>query len=222
MKRLLMVNGSGETLPYHTLIIRNIDGLKFTYNGIAWDTHIKELVTVGKRMVNSLLRILNNPCLSLYVKRQVILSILQPLLEYGSEVWRCTTSQSKALDAVLLAACKKILGCSSKTCSEAVWSDSGIEPLNLRRNKRKVVWFLRLLKKGKDSFCKKVFKKEWNKCKIPGRKRKQWKKCVLDIISDMDLTSTSLASKEAVLNINNAFKNFVISSLHSGMCKKSN
>ena len=57
---------------------------------------------------------------------------------------------------MLLAACKKILGCSSKTCSEAVWGDLGIEPLNLRRNKRKVVWFSRLLKKGKDSFCKKV------------------------------------------------------------------
>ena len=195
-------------------------GVKFTYHGL-WDTHIKELVTAGKCKVNSLLRILNNPCLSLYVKRQVILSILRPSLEYGSEVWRCTTSQSKALDAVLLAACKKILGCSSKTCSEAVWDDLGIEPLNLRRNKRKVVWFLRLLKKGKDSFCKKVFEKEWNKCKIPGRKRKQWKKCVLDIISDMDLTPTSLGSKEAVLSINNVFKNFVISSLHSGMCKKS-
>ena len=37
----------------------------------------------------------------------------------------------------------------------------------------------------------------------------------------MDLTSTSLGSKEAVSSINNAFKNFVISSLHTGMCKKS-
>ena len=44
----------------------------------------------------------------------------------------------------------------------------------------------------------------------------QWKKCVLDIISDM-----ALGSKEAVSSINNACKNFVISSLHSGMCKKS-
>ena len=117
-------------------------------------------------------------------------------------MWRCTTFQSKALVAVLLAACKKILGCSSKTCSVAVWGDLGIEPLNLRRNKRKAVWFSRLLKKGKDSFCKSVFEKEWNKCKIPDRKRKQWKKCVLDIISDMDLTSTSLGSKEAVSSIN--------------------
>ena len=61
---------------------------------------------------------------------------------------------------------------SFKTCSEAVWGDLGIEPLNLRRNKRKVVWFSRLLKKGKDSFCRKVFEKEWNKYKIPGRKKK--------------------------------------------------
>ena len=79
---------------------------------------------------------------------------------------------------------------------------------------------MRLLKKGKDSFCKKVLEKEWNICKIPGRKRKQWKNCVLDIISDTDLTSNSLGSKEAVSSINNAFKKFVISSLNSGMCKK--
>ena len=37
----------------------------------------------------------------------------------------------------------------------------------------------------------------------------------------MDLIFTSLGSKEAVSSINNAFKNFVISSLHSGICKKS-
>ena len=61
-----------------------------------------------------------------------------------------------------------------------MWGDLGIEPLDLRRNKRKVVWFSRSLKNGKDSFCKKVFEKEWNKYKISGRKRKQWKKCVLD------------------------------------------
>ena len=50
----------------------------------------------------------------------------------------------KTLDAVLLGACKKILCCFSKTCSEAVWGYLGIEPLDLRRNKLKVIWFLRL------------------------------------------------------------------------------
>ena len=60
---------------------------------------------------------------------------------------------------MLLAACKEILFCFSKTCSEAVLGDLGIEPLNLRRNKRKVVWFSRLSKEGKDSFCKNFLKK---------------------------------------------------------------
>ena len=49
----------------------NYLGVKFTYNG-HWDAHINNLVTAGKCKVNSLLRILHNPCLSLYVKRQVI------------------------------------------------------------------------------------------------------------------------------------------------------
>ena len=66
------------------LIIINLE-VNFTYNG-HWDAHMKDLVTAGKRKVNSLLRILHNPCSSLYVKRQVILSILRPSLEYSSEV----------------------------------------------------------------------------------------------------------------------------------------
>ena len=96
---------------------------------------IKDLVISCKRKFNSLLRILCNPSLDLYLRRQVILSILRPSLEYGNEVWRCTSTQSKALDAVLLGACKKILSCSSKTCNEAVC----VEPLALRRTKSKVV-----------------------------------------------------------------------------------
>ena len=91
-------------------------------------------------------------------------------------LWRCTSTQSKALDAVLLGACKKILSCSSKTCNEAVWGDLGVEPLALRRAKSKVVWYSKLLGKDKNSYCRQVFDKEWGKCKLRGRRRKQWKK----------------------------------------------
>ena len=94
------------------------------------------------------------------------MSTLRPSLEFSGEVWRCTTSQSEALDAVLLAACKKILCFSSKTCSEAVWDDLGIKPLDLRRNKRTVVWFFNIIeKKVRIVFVKKVYDEEWNKCK---------------------------------------------------------
>ena len=50
-------------------------GVKFTCNG-DWDAHLKDLVTSGKCKLNSLLRILCNPSLSLYLRRQVIFSIL--------------------------------------------------------------------------------------------------------------------------------------------------
>ena len=108
----------GVTLFCHTLYYTYL-GVKFTCNG-HWDAHLKDFLTSGKCKLNSPLRILCNPTLSLYLKRQVILFILRPSLEYDNEVRRCTNTQSKALDAVLLGACKKILSCSSKTCNEAV------------------------------------------------------------------------------------------------------
>ena len=201
-------------LDYYTYL-----GVKFTCNG-HWDAHLKDLVISGKRKLNSLLRILCNPSLSLYLRRQVILSILRPSLEYGNEVWRCTSTQSKALDAVLLGACKKILSCSSKTCNEAVWGDLGVEPLALRRTKSKVVWYSKLLRKDKNSYCRQIFDKEWGKCKLRGRRRKQWKKCVMDIISDMKLTVSSLDSKEALTNIDKVYIDYVTSNLHASMCEK--
>ena len=178
-------------LNYYTYL-----GVKFTCNG-HWDVHLKDLVTSGKCKLNSLLRILCNPSLSLYLRRQVILSILRH---------KCTSTQSKALDAVLLGACKKILSCSSKTCNEAVWGDLGVEPLALRRAKSKVVWYSKLLGKDKNNYCRQIFDKEWGKCKLRGRRRKQWKKCVMDII--------------ALTNIDKVYMDYVTSNLHASMCEK--
>ena len=81
-------------------------------------------------------------------------------------MWRCTSTQPKALDAVLFGVCKKILSCSSKTCNEAVWGDFGVESLALRRAKSKVVWYSKLLGKDKNSYRRQIFDKEWGKCKF--------------------------------------------------------
>ena len=63
----------------------------------------------------------------------VLLSVDRPSLEYGSEIWE---SQARALESILLGGEKKILGCSSKMCNEAVWGDMG---LDTRRDRAKVV-----------------------------------------------------------------------------------
>ena len=52
-----------------------------------------------------------------------------------------------------------------------------------------------------NSFCTQIFDKEWGKFKLRGRRRKQWKKCVMDIISDMRLTVSSLDTKETLILI---------------------
>ena len=82
-----------------------------------------------------------------------------------------------------------------------MWDDLGVKPLALRRAKIKVVWYPKLLGKDKNSYCRQIFDKEWGRCKLRGRRRKQWKKCVMDIISDMRLTVSSLDSKEALILI---------------------
>ena len=46
------------------------------------------------------------------------------------------------------------------------------------------------------------------------------KKCVMDIISDMRLTVSSLDSKEALTNIDKVYMDYVTSNLHASMCEK--
>ena len=62
----------------------------------------------------------------------MLVSVLRPTLEYGSEVWACNKRQTASLESIQLGAAKKILGCSSKTCNEAVRGDMGLESLKGR------------------------------------------------------------------------------------------
>ena len=51
----------------------------------------------------------------------MLVSVLRPTLEYDSEVWACNKRQAASLESIQLGAAKKILGCSSKICNEAVF-----------------------------------------------------------------------------------------------------
>ena len=54
--------------------------------------------------------------INLTVRYFLLLSVVRPSLEYGSEI---RESQARALESVILGGAKKILGCSAKTCNEA-------------------------------------------------------------------------------------------------------
>ena len=55
-----------------------------------------------------------------------------------NEIWNCNKSQANALESVILVGTKKILGCSSRTCNEAIRGDMGLRSC---RDKAKLKWW---------------------------------------------------------------------------------
>ena len=90
-------------------------GIDFSYNG-AWDTHIKKLIQNGKKKVNQLHGIISNRNINLSARRMLLLLLLCPSVEHGSEVWEGNKSQAASLESIMLGGAKRALGCSSKTC----------------------------------------------------------------------------------------------------------
>ena len=66
---------------------------KYTYLGIdfasdgAWDGHIKKVIVCGRKKVNQLHSVISNKNMNLSARRLLLLSVVRPSLEYGSEVW---------------------------------------------------------------------------------------------------------------------------------------
>ena len=87
---------------------------------------------------------------------------MRPTLEYGSEVWEGNKSQTAALESVMLGGAKRILGCSSKTCNEAVRGDMGLETLQGRRDKSKLKVWYKLASMSEDRYPRRVFSQDWD------------------------------------------------------------
>ena len=99
---------------------------KYTYLGIdfaesgAWDVHMKKVVASGKKEVNQFHSVISNRDTNLSARRSLLLSVVRSTLEYSSEVWEANKAQATVLESVMLGGAKRILGCSSRTCNEAV------------------------------------------------------------------------------------------------------
>ena len=141
----------------------------------------------GKRKVNQLNNIIRNRYINLSARRMLLLSVLRPSLEYGSEVWEGNKSQAASLESIMLGGAKRVLGCSSKTSNEAIWGDMGLEFLQGRRDKRKLSWWYKVVNMPLSRYPKQIFQEEWNIKPRPGRQRKVWKRVVDDIFESLEL-----------------------------------
>ena len=91
----------------------------------------------------------------------MLLSVLRPSIEYGSEVWKRNKSQAITLQSILFGGARKILGCSSRTCNEAVRGDMGLENLKSRRDKAKLKWWYKLASVSVKRHPRQLFNQEW-------------------------------------------------------------
>jgi len=67
------------------------------------------VINNGRKKVNQLHSIISNRNIDLSTQRLLLLSVLRPSIEYGSEVGKCNKSQTSALQSILLGGANKIL-----------------------------------------------------------------------------------------------------------------
>ena len=106
----------------------------------AWDVH-KKVLENGRKKVNQLHSVISNRDINLNAHRLLLLSVIRPTTEYRGEVWEGNKSQVDASESIILGGAKRILGCSSNTCNEAIRGDMGLETLKSQRDRAKLKWW---------------------------------------------------------------------------------
>ena len=182
------VNGCWKWGEYSLPIVSSYSylGIDFSRNG-AWDMHIRKLLDNGRKRVNQLHKVISNRNIDLSARRHLLLSVIRPSIEYGSEVWEGNKSQAGSLESIILDGAKRILGCSSKTCNEAVRGDMGLATLQSRRDRAKLKLWYKLATLPEDRYPKQLFKQEWNIKSHRGRQRKVWRRMVDDLFKSLDI-----------------------------------
>ena len=79
-------------------------GLGYAY------TYIKELLDDSRRNINQLHKIISNRNINLSACRLLLLSVIRPSIENGSEVWEGNKSRVGSLESIILDEAKRFLG----------------------------------------------------------------------------------------------------------------
>ena len=149
--------------------------------------HIRKLLDNGRKRVNQLHKVISNRNINLSASRLLLLSVIRSSIEYGSEVWEGNKSQAGSLESIILDGAKRILGCSSKTCNEAVRGDMGLDTLQNRRDRAKLKWWYKLATLPENRYPKQLFNQKWNIKPRRGRQRKVWSRMVDDLFKSLDI-----------------------------------
>ena len=91
------------------------------------------------------------------------------------------------MESIILDGAKRILGCSSKTCNEAIRGHMDLDTLQSRRDRTKLKWWYKLATLHEDRYPKQLFNQEWNIKPHRGRQRKVRSRMINDLFKCLNI-----------------------------------
>ena len=96
------------------------------------------------RKVSQLQSVINNRDINLSAHRLLLLAVIWPTLEYGSEVREANKTQDAAFESVVLGGANRSFCCTSRTRNEAIRGDMRLDSSQGCKDKVKLKWWYKL------------------------------------------------------------------------------
>ena len=140
----------------------------YTYLGIVftsdckWEAHIAGMIEKATASINALQTFFQNRHVSFEVKRAMLLALIRPRVEYGSEVWWASSQQTNTIESkIQIEVLKRSLHCKPNICHEVLRAEAGVRPLSSWLDQRKVEWWFKLQQKDTTSLSRRALEASW-------------------------------------------------------------
>jgi len=148
------------------------------HGNASWTPHVSMVIAKGKTALAGYMRFLGARHLSKEVRLLVYKQYVRPVLEYASEIWTATETQSKQLEGIQLSAARAILGCFPGAASVAVLAELGLEQLAERRAKAQLRWYGKLRSMQPDRYPAQVLSQHTGPRSWLGALQQAWHRIV--------------------------------------------
>jgi len=120
----------------------NYLGLIFNYNA-KFNVAKKFLYQKGSRAMFALLKKIRKLALPMDIALKLFNNLVKPVILYGAEVWGCENYD--IFEKLQLRFCKYILSVNKSTCSNMVYGELGVMPVNIDVKTRMIVYWAKLI-----------------------------------------------------------------------------
>ena len=162
-------------------------GLVLAKSG-TWESHMQYMVEGAVKSIDTLSAFFKSRNVRAEVKRAMLLCLIRPKAEYGSEVWWLNKAQAISVESkVQMYAVTKMLHVSPKACHDVLRAELGIRPLQSWWDERKMEWWHKLEAMPEHRLCKLVYKACCSGGEDGMGKQAEWQKKVDGLLASINI-----------------------------------